>query len=239
MERAQLRFVELAMSGIVAAVAVVAALTVMLLASPIAPVGPLHDLDPASGRSIDTTVALIGAAVIVLTLVAITSVVSIRRDAVPTTARRPSWLAGAARGPAAVAGITLALQTDRRWRQLAATAAATVLLALCATFVPSAVRLVDTPSRYGFDADLLALNAYGDQSADALSAAFGEADAVVAATGFTLVPFLLDGRAVPGLAATAIKGELTPTIVRGRAARADRRGRRRSRHARRPRRGDR
>ena len=101
------------------------------------------------------------------------------------------------------------------------------------------MRFVDTPSRYGFDADLLALNAYGDQSLEALSTAFGEADDVVAATGFTLVPFLLDGRAVPGLAATTIKGELTPTIVEGRAAAGRRRGRRRSRHAGRPRRGDR
>ncbi len=222
MERSQLRVVELATSAIVAVVAVIAALAVMVLTAPLAPVGPLHDLDPSRGRSIDLTVAAFGAAAIVLTLVALTgAAATMRTDAGSTLPRRSSWLATTARGPAAIAGITLALQPDRRgraWRPLAATAAATGLLALCAAFVPSAVRLVDTPSSYGFDADLLALNAYGDQSADALATMFGESDDVVAATGFTLVPFLLDGRAVPGLAATSVKGELTPTILEGRPA---------------------
>ena len=224
MERSQLRAVELATSGIVAVVAVIAALAVMVLAAPLAPVGPLHDLDPSRGRSIDMTVAASGTAAIVLTLVALTgAAATMRRDARSTSPRRSSWLSTTARGPAAIAGITLALQPDRRgraWRPLVATTAATVLLAVCATFVPSVVRLVDTPSTYGFDADLLALNAYGDQSADELATIFGASDEVVAATGFTLVPLLLDGRAVPGLAATSVKGELTPTILEGRPAEA-------------------
>ena len=41
----------------------------------------------------------------------------------------------------------------------------------------------------------------------------------VAATGYTLVPFILNDRAVPGLAASAVKGDLTPTILHGRSAR--------------------
>ena len=95
-----------------------------------------------------------------------------------------------------------------------------MVLALCAAFVGSALALTDTPARYGFDADLLALNAYGDQSPSALHQAFGASDAVVAATGFTSGSFLIKGRAVPGLAATHVKGELTPTILRGRGPRA-------------------
>ena len=44
---------------------------------------------------------------------------------------------------------------------------------------------------------------------------------MVAATGFTLTSLLVDGHAVPGLAATAVKGEVIPTILEGRPARAD------------------
>ena len=107
-------------------------------------------------------------------------------------------------------------------------------LALCAAFVASAVVLIDTPADYGFDADLVALNPYGDQAESALQQAFGDRDDVVAATGFTSGSFLVDGRAVPGVAATPVKGELTPTILRGPAGARGRRDRRGRRHARRP-----
>ena len=135
------------------------------------------------------------------------------------------WLANVPGGAATAAGLALALRTDGRhrrgWRAVAATTAAAAVLALCATFVVSAIALTETPARYGFDADLIALNAYGDQSASALEEAFGERDDVVAATGFTAGSFLLEGRAVPGLAATSVKGELTPTLLRGRPPRSD------------------
>ena len=91
---------------------------------------------------------------------------------------------------------------------------------MCAAFVTSAITVTDTPSRYGFDADLLAMNAYGDQSEAALQQAFGDRADVVAATGYVESSYLINGRAVPGLAATKVKGELTPTILRGRPPRS-------------------
>ena len=91
---------------------------------------------------------------------------------------------------------------------------------MCAAFVSSAIALTDTPARYGFDANLVAVNPYGDQSVPALARAFGERDDVVAATGYTEGSFLVDGHAVPGLAATAVKGELAPTLLRGRPPRS-------------------
>jgi hypothetical protein len=91
---------------------------------------------------------------------------------------------------------------------------------MCAAFVSSAIALTDTPARYGFDADLVAVNPYGDQPVSALAHAFGERDDVVAATGYTEGSFLVDGHAVPGLAATRVKGELTPTLLRGRPPRS-------------------
>jgi hypothetical protein len=86
--------------------------------------------------------------------------------------------------------------------------------------VVSAVALIGTPARYGFDADLLALNQYGDQSPRALTEVFARDRDVAAATGFTNGTFLIAGRAVPGLAMTPVKGDLAPTILEGDSPRA-------------------
>jgi hypothetical protein len=170
-------------------------------------------------------VALAGVAAIVLTLALLTLAFSTvhRRDPRPALHHSPA-LAQIPSGLAASAGLTLALRADdgrgRSWRGITATTLAAALLALCTVFVASAVTLTDTPSHYGFDAQLLAVNPYGDQSTAELTRAFADRHDVVAATGFTSGSFLLAGRAVPGLAATDIKGEVTPTILRGRAPRA-------------------
>ena len=125
-----------------------------------------------------------------------------------------------------MAGLSLAFRADRgrgrMWRSVTATTLATALFALGVAFVAAAVTLSATPSRYGFDADLLAVNQYGEQSPAQLQQAFADHDDVAAATGFTAANLLLDGRAVPGIAASAVKGELTPTLVRGEPARTDR-----------------
>ncbi len=224
MARVQMRTVELSTSGLVAALAVVVALATMVLASPISPIGPLHDLDPAQGINLDATVAVVGAAAIIATLALLTLAFSTvqRRERRPALHHSPA-LAQIPSGVAASAGLTLALRADdgrgRGWRGIAATTLATVLLALCTVFVASAVALTDTPSHYGFDADLLAVNPYGDQSPAELTGAFADRKDVVAVTGFTSGSFLLAGRAVPGLAATAVKGDVEPTVLRGRAPR--------------------
>ena len=132
--------------------------------------------------------------------------------------------------PASFAGLLLAFRTSRgrgrTWRTVTATAIAAIVFALSGAFVASAITLSETPARYGFDADLLAVNQFGNQSESELVAAFATDD-VEAATGFTAGTFLLDGQAVPGIAATEIKGEVMPTLVRGRVGggrRRDRRG---------------
>jgi hypothetical protein len=224
MARHQIRGIEFAGSSIVAALAVMVALITMFLLSPTAPIGPLHDLDPAQGFGIDMTVAVLGAAAIIVTIGVLTLVfASVGHHLVRPMLRRSRW-AVTMGGPTTAAGLTLALRTDRGhdrgWRAVAATTAAAAGLAMCAAFVSSAIALTDTPARYGFDANLVAVNAYGDQSESALAHAFGERDDVVAATGYTESSFLLNGHAVPGLAETAVKGKLTPTLLRGRPPRS-------------------
>jgi len=226
MARSQIVLVELATAGVVAGFAVATALGTMLLASPLAPIGPLHDLDPGQGYGIDGTVAAAGAVVVVATVLLLAvAFSSVRSRVLRPSLRRSPWLAELPESPATVAGITLALRTDdgrgRGWRAVAAATAAAAGVALCATFVTSAIALIDTPADYGFDAQLIALNPYGDQAEAAVQHAFGERDDVLAATGFTAGSFLVDGRAVPGLAVTTVKGELTPTLLHGRPARAD------------------
>ena len=197
----------------------------MLLASPVATVGPLHDLDPVQGISIDLTVAAIGTVAIASTILALTfGNSSTRHDTARSFSTPTPWLTNVVRGTGRRRRADprhARRERGHAWRPLAASTAATALLAMCATFVPSAVALSETPSHYGFDADVIALNAYGDQSADELARRSAANDGVVAATGFTLTSLLVDGHAVPGLAATAVKGELTPTILEGRPARAD------------------
>ena len=229
MTRDQIRLVGFARSGAVTVVTLATAIIVMGIASPLAPVGPLHDLDPAQGPGIDLVVAAIGAAVIVVTIALLTLLFSSSRR--PRSRRaagagRTRWLTGAASRPSAIAGIALAWRGDdgrgRVLRGFGATVAVTVLVAMAAAFVASAAALTGTSSRYGFDADVLALNAYGDQDGSELQRVFGDHPDVESATGFTAVSFLIDGRAVPGLAATAVKGDLFPTLLSGTPPRTDR-----------------
>ena len=101
MTRGQIRTVELTTAGILAVVAVVTALLTMAFASPVAPVGPLHDLDPAQGVAVDGAVAAVGGG-------------GDRRD---HRAPDPRVLVGATASPAAgVAPVTLVQRTTRERR---------------------------------------------------------------------------------------------------------------------------
>jgi hypothetical protein len=223
--RGQLLLIELATNAVLAAMAAAVALAAMVLASPVAPIGPLHDLDPGQGFGVDLTVAVLGVLVVVASVLLVTAALSsARARPLRPSVQRAPWFSALPGSPVTTAGLSLALRTEdgrsRGWRAVAATTVATTGLALCGAFVVSALTLIETPASYGFDADVLALNAYGDQSEDQLQEIFGTRDDVVAAAAFTTGSFLVDGRAVPGLATTAVKGEVTPTILRGRAPRA-------------------
>ncbi|MET0628246.1 MAG: ABC transporter permease [Acidimicrobiia bacterium] len=224
MVRTQLVLAAVVPAALVAVLALAVAWLVMAVASPLAPVGPLHDLDPGQGFTIDLSVALLGSIVILATVVGIAAALALRRRAEVTTIANPTRSVGAVSGrPAAAAGLALVFSGPRRrTRRSAALATAAVLLAAAVvTLVVSAISLADSPSRYGFDWDVLALSAYGDQTAEGLQTTFADDPDVIAATGFTSSSLLVDGRAVPGLAASRVKGDLGPTILRGRSVRHD------------------
>ena len=225
MVRRQVRLVQLVTTGVLAVVAVATALMTMVLASPIAPLGPLHDLDPGQGVSFDAAVAALGVVAILVTIggLALAFSAAPRRAATVPSSSSAAFVNAIGR-PASFAGLLLAFRTSRgrgrAWRTVTATAITAAVFALSGAFVASAVALSGTPASYGFDADLLAVNQFGNQSEAELAAAFGNDD-VVAATGFTAGTFLLDGQAVPGIAATEIKGEVMPTLVRGESVEDD------------------
>jgi hypothetical protein len=215
---AQVRCVQVALASVVAVVAVSVALVVTVVLSPVAPVGPLHDLDPAQGFNIDATVAIAGTVAIAATIMLLAFAHRLGATRRRTVASRVTIMFPIPR-PAAIAGTALT-RTARSWRAVGALTLATMLLALIATFAASAATLAETPSRYGFDAHLAAVNPYGDQAEDDLRVAFGGSE-VVAATGFTAGSFLVDGRAVPGVAMTPLKGTPTPIAAEGRLPRVD------------------
>jgi hypothetical protein len=224
MVRSELVLAAVIPAALVSVLAVGVSWIVMAAASPLAPVGPLHDLDPGQGFTVDLSVALLGSIAIVATVVGIAAALALRRRAEVTNLANPTRSVGVASGrPAAAAGLALAFGGPRRrTRRSAALATAAVLLAAAVvTLVVSAISLADSPSRYGFAWDVLALSAYGDQTERGLQSIFADDPDVEAATGFTAASLLVDGRAVPGLAVTPLKGRLEPTILRGRGLRAD------------------
>jgi hypothetical protein len=223
MVRAQVVLARLSSALLIAVVAIVTALGVTAATSPLAPFGPLHELDPGQGVVVDLTVAVVGALAILAAIgMAALAFAWSRRTGARPDVRAARSRASAARRPAASAGLGLAFNSrrTRTWRAVGFAVAAVTISATVGTLVASAVALSEAPERYGFDWDVLALNPYGDQTPEGLQALVGDDPDVVAATGFSGWTFLVDGRAVPGFGATRLKGDLGPTILRGHGVRA-------------------
>jgi hypothetical protein len=209
----------------VAAEVVVGALVavgVMLLASPLAPIGPLHEIDPGQGMHLDVAVAAVGAAALVGALGFVTVVLIYRRPARTREVERPSRLTARAQRATSLAGLSLALRARRRAsvRLAVVVTVAATLLAAVATVVVSGRSLVDEGRRYGVNFDVLAFNAFGDQTPEGVERVFGGPE-VVRSASYTNYPMLVDGRTVPGLGITPLRGEIGPTVVEGEPLRHD------------------
>jgi ABC-type lipoprotein release transport system permease subunit len=214
--------VHLAVLALEVVLAALIASGVMLLASPRAPIGPLHDLDPGQGVALDATVAALGILCLAVVLTVATLALVFASGAPTRAIDRPTRLTSNAQRPSSLAGLSLALHGRRRSGlrlALAATAGA-ALLAGVATVVQSSRTVIATPQRYGVDFDLLAINAFGDQTERGIARAFG-GPGVTASTSFTNTALLVDGRTVPGLGVTTTRGDIGPTIIEGDELRHD------------------
>ena len=177
MARTQLVLVQLVTSLAIALVAIAMSLLAMYLISPLAPAGPLHDFDPAQRFSVDALIAALGIVVLLLSMALLTVGLNARRTKpLPQLATPTAWVdiggssSGRDRGPeprfpeecATVATLALARGLDRpRWR--------------CSRSSPRSwwrrASLITTPSRYGYNFDLLVVNQFGDQTKDGLNTA--------------------------------------------------------------------
>jgi hypothetical protein len=203
-------------------IAFVIAVALMLVASPVAPIGPLHDLDPAQGVHLDLTVALLGAVTLAVLLSLVTVALNYARPPSTRAVERPSRVTTAAQRPSSLAGLSLAVRSRRRagLRLALVAMAGAGLLAGVATVVVSSRAVVDDPYRYGVDFDVLAFNSYGEQTADGIDRVFGGPEVTVSAS-YTSYPMLVGGQTVPGLSITPIRGESGPTLLEGEPVRHD------------------
>jgi hypothetical protein len=220
--RGALAVIHLASAATEVVLASAIGIAVMLAASPVAPIGPLHDLDPAQGVHLDATVAVVGIVALAVLLALVTVAVVYARPARNRALERPSRATAAAQRPSSLAGLSLALRrpsaSGRAPRP--GSIAGAGLLAGVATVVVSSRTVVDEPRRYGVDFDVLAFNSFGDQTAAGIEQVFGGPEVTVAAS-YTSYPMLVDGRTVPGLSVTPIRGESGPTILDGEPVRHD------------------
>jgi ABC-type lipoprotein release transport system permease subunit len=202
--------------------ATILAIAVMLLASPQAPIGPLHDLDPEQGVHLDATVALLGVSALVVVLGLATATLTFAGGAPARVVDRPTRLTASAQRPSSLAGVSLALRGRRRsgLRLAVATSAGAALLAGVATVVQSSRTVLDNPERHGVGFDVVAVNAFGDQTDQGIGRVFDTPD-VTAATSYTNAALLVEGRTVPGLGITTTRGEIGPTILDGEGIRHD------------------
>ena len=219
--------------GIIGAVAVGAmlAVAVAVAASPLAPLGQLHRLEPDPGVSFDWTVLGAGAAFFLLALSAATAVLahaevsghSHRRGA---AARRPS--AVAMRAPSilpatATTGISFAFEPgsgrDPRPARpsISGTVVALVILIGSLVFGASLSNLVSHPALYGWtwDTELLAGSGYGNIPLPQARQLLGHDPDIAAWSGAYFGSVEINRHSVPVIATT--NARVSPPILAGHA----------------------
>jgi hypothetical protein len=219
--------VRVAGAMVTAAAAVLTAVALMAAASPLAPVGPLHGSDPEAGVRLDLVVVAAGSAFILVVALAASARGGVRTENMSgTTDGRPLSATALSTSPSAMAGLNFANPSSgpnrgRAWSSIALSVAAVATTAGVVTLGSSAKTLVDEPHRYGFDWDLIVLNAFSDQDPQLLRSMFADDPQVSAATGFTTNLYALnESVVVSGFALTDIKGALKPTLIAGREVQA-------------------
>jgi ABC-type lipoprotein release transport system permease subunit len=216
-------------AAVVAGMALAVAGAVAL--SPLAPVGPVHQVDPARGFRFDLTVLLGGGlllTVVLLVLVAWLAWRSVRPLGRPATLR-PSLTARAAGAvglpTVATLGARYALEAPPGRRR--GTARANVLGSIAAvTAVVTAVvfgaslnGLVSHPVRYGWNWDVLIQEqgGYGNFQGFNLSKLVDSQPGVQGWSTFAFAQLPIDGQSVPVLGLATHRGSVEPPTISGRS----------------------
>ena len=207
--------------------------------SPLAPVGPVRQYDPARGVQFGVTVLLGGGAVIAVLLLAAVAWLSWRAVASaprpsPRVARTRAVTASASVPPQVALGISAALGAGERrrmwaWANIVGSVAAVTAVVTAFVFGASLNGLVTHPPRYGWNWNLLmqSQGGYGsflppNTTLATLGNGDGDLDHLMSTItgikgwstfGFTQLP--IDGRVVPVLGVATHGGLVEPPTVSG------------------------
>ena len=232
-------------SGLGPALAVVAGVLLAVAGavalSPLAPLEPVRQFDPARGAQFDPTVLLGGAAVLVLALLGILAAMAWRSAQPRAEARMAAPSGFAQRADTAglphvvTLGIRFALEPPAGGRKsavranLAGTVVAVLAVVTAVVFGASLNGLVSHPDRYGWKWDVLVQNegGYGSFLTSANPASFHEGDGtldrIMAAqhgvagwSTFAFTQLQIDGQTVPVLGLATHRGSVEPPTVSGR-----------------------
>jgi hypothetical protein len=218
----------LPVAGAVLAGTVLAGL-VAVAVSPVAPLGPMHRLDPQPGFAADWAAFGAGAAVLLLVLGTATALFAAAETARtagrrPDRARRGAASSTVARlnlppGPAVGIGFAFEPAGDRgtrpAWTAITGTVVALVILVASVSFGASLGALVSHPSLYGWtwDLEMLAGSGYGDIPPGRLTRALRADPDVAAWAGGYFDSVEVNGHSVPGIGLTSTK--LSPPVLAG------------------------
>ena len=230
--------------GVGVALAVVGAFAL----SPLAPLEPVRQFDPQRGAQFDSTVLVGGALILGLILLGLLAGMAWRRAQARLDTGMPSpsavaQAADAAGLPRVVAlGIRFALEPPAGVRKsamrtnLVGTVTAVLAVVTAAVFGASLDGLISHPNRYGWNWNVLIQNqgGYGSFLTSANPATFhggdGDLDRLIdsqhGVTGWSTFGFtqlLIDGRTVPVLGLTTLRGSVEPPTVSGSPLDASRR----------------
>jgi ABC-type lipoprotein release transport system permease subunit len=241
MSEHQLVTVTLLRGLLLAAAGAAIAVTVAVLASPLMPIGPARIAETHRGFEVNLAVLGVGFAVIVALVAAIAAGAGWRAaraegKSLGTVevggADRPSRIAdNASRAgltPSVVSGVRFALEPGRgRTAVPVRTAMIGIVVAVAAimasfTFGSNLSRLVSTPSQYGRMWNVDLDTGFGIIPRAKIDRAFGGDPDVTAYAGGTYGAVVIDGHQVPAVGIDPLRGDIFPTIIRGRQPSNDR-----------------
>ena len=206
------------------------ALVVAWLASPLFPIGVARDAEPATGLEFDAEVLLVGAIVVVVSVLVVGAiagaVVTRRRERAPSRPTRVGRaVSDAGATPSVAVGVGFALGRSRRaipvWSTIGAITIGVTGVIAALVFASTLDRLVDTPSRYGWTWGVV-LDGFGG----AEDGVCPRSDPAQRDPGITALAeycyannISIAGRPATGSAFRQVHGRIDPTIVHGRAPR--------------------
>jgi hypothetical protein len=224
---AALRVALLAIGGALVAV------VVAILLSPIFPLGVARQAEVSPGIEVNAALLAGGALALVLLLVlgALRAVWRVVRPALPAARRLAVTrrLDAAALPPVPAIGLRMALAEPQRASPVsiratvAGLAAATAAVVATGTFGSNLATFVDTPRAYGWGWDaMVTLNNEADPATvEGQVERFTERDEFTAVTEGTSDQLQIDGRRIPAVGFTSIRGTTGLPVVAGREPAAD------------------